>query len=146
MKRLHIHLSVKDVEQAIPFYQGLFGQEPDKSKSDYARWKLEDPKVNFAISSRSSEIGLDHLGVQYDDEAELLEAKQRLEQQQQPVGETESTTCCYAESVKAWSLDPAGIAWENFVSMGDAEIFGKHNVQDQACCNLGSIPVVSHCC
>jgi len=146
MKRLHIHLSVDNVEQSIPFYASLFGQQPDKLKSDYARWKLDDPRVNFAISSRSRDEGLDHLGVQYDSEQELQQARERMLTAQHNVGDSESSTCCYAESIKAWSLDPAGIPWENFVSMGDAEIYGHTQATEQACCGSTEQASASRCC
>jgi uncharacterized glyoxalase superfamily protein PhnB len=138
MKRLHIHISVPELESAILFYTQMFGTAPTKLKPDYAKWQLDDPRVNFAVSTRSSRIGLDHLGIQVDDEEELKQLNNRLMDHGIDTGTLDSTTCCYAESVKSWSFDPAGIPWESFITMNDAEVYGKDD------------PLVSHtkgaCC
>ena len=130
MKKLHIHISVPDLADSILFYTGLFDSEPSKIKSDYAKWDLEEPRVNFAISTRSQKFGLDHLGIQVDSEAELEKIKHRLEQASQSAGETKSGVCCYADSTKSWSLDKAGIPWESFVTMKDAELYGTDTFVD----------------
>jgi catechol-2,3-dioxygenase len=152
MKRLHVHLSVPEMQSAIKFYSQMFGSAPTKQKPDYAKWQLEDPMVNFAISTRSSKIGLDHLGIQVSDEKELTQLNNRLSENDIDAGTLDSTTCCYAESVKSWSFDPAGIPWENFITMKDAEVYGEDNplagVTDETCCP-GQAPVqgsVSSCC
>lgn len=140
MKRLHIHLSVPNLETAIHFYSQMFGQPPGKQKSDYAKWQLDEPHVNFAISTRSEKIGLDHLGIQVSDEQELEHINMRLMQAEFNPGSLEATTCCYAESVKSWSVDPAGIPWESFITMKDAEVYGMDNFDEAknrqtACCS-----------
>lgn len=152
MKRLHIHLSVPDLAQGIHFYSRMFGAEPTQIKGDYAKWQLEDPCVNFAISTRSSKIGLDHLGIQASDEHELSALNQRLTAGEIDAGALGQATCCYAESVKSWSFDPAGIPWENFVTMNEIDVFGMdsgpHADSAKACCN-GAAPVeesTSGCC
>ena len=122
MKRLHVHISVPDLDQGIRFYSQMFGAKPTRQKDDYAKWQLEDPRINFAISTRSIKIGLDHLGIQLDDEEELNLLNQRLTDSGIDAGTADSTTCCYAESVKSWSFDPAGIPWESFVTMADMNV------------------------
>jgi catechol 2,3-dioxygenase-like lactoylglutathione lyase family enzyme len=138
MKRFHIHVGVKDLEKSVQFYSTLFGQKPAKLKEDYAKWMLEDPRVNFAISTRASEMGVDHLGIQVDEDAELTEITERLKNADLGVYDEGESTCCYAESKKAWVKDPAGIAWEAYRTMGDAEVFNeKSEGQDaagSACC------------
>lgn len=134
MKRFHIHVGVKDLDHSIQFYSTLFGQRPAKVKDDYAKWMLEDPRVNFAISTRTK-VGVDHLGLQVDESAELTEISERLKKADLGVFDEGTTTCCYAESSKAWVKDPAGIAWETYHTMGDAETFnGKAQASTNACC------------
>lgn len=152
MKRLHVHLSVADLDEGIEFYSQMFDAKPTKTKSDYAKWQLDDPMVNFAISTRSSQIGLDHLGIQVDSEEDLQQLNTRLQKADIEAGQLDSTTCCYAESVKSWSFDPAGIPWENFITLQDAEIYGMDNPEEDkkmnACC-AGEAPgkqAVSSCC
>ncbi len=149
MKRLHIHLAVPDLEAAIHFYSSLFGAAPDKTKGDYAKWQLSDPLVNFAISTRSEHYGLDHLGIQVEEEVELEQIQTRLGAAGIENGEANATTCCYAESVKSWSFDPAGIPWESFVTMADAEVYGADNPQasrTDACCGTESPATSRRCC
>ncbi len=139
MKRFHIHVGVKDLNHSIQFYSTLFGQRPEKVKDDYAKWMLEDPRVNFAISTRSGKEGVDHLGMQVDESNELIEILERLKKADLGVFDEGSTTCCYAESSKAWVKDPAGIAWETYHTMADAETFnGKPQTEVKAtasaCC------------
>lgn len=135
MKRLHMHIGVEQLEEAINFYSKLLGAEPMKRKPDYAKWMLDDPRVNLAISTRVSTKGVDHLGIQVDEEQELNDIRQRLAAGNLPVAEEGETLCCYAKSDKTWILDPAGIAWETYRTMEDAEIFSTHSTQaDTACC------------
>lgn len=124
MKRLHIHLSVADIESSVGFYRAVFGCEPTVRKPDYAKWMLDDPRVNFAISNRSGKTGLDHLGVQAENDGELAELKQRLDRADSPIAEQKGTGCCYAVSDKYWVLDPQGIPWESFHSLGEIPVFG----------------------
>ena len=135
MKRLHIHIGVENIEQAIPFYTALFGADPVKTKTDYAKWLLDDPRVNFAISTRPSKKGVDHLGIQVDDNAELDEVRGRIESAGLSAFDEGETVCCYAKSDKTWVQDPAGMAWETYRTMEDAEIYGKDPVMSNgACC------------
>ncbi|MFP5491445.1 MAG: ArsI/CadI family heavy metal resistance metalloenzyme [Bacteriovoracia bacterium] len=135
MKRFHIHVGVKDLTHSIQFYSTLFGQGPTKVKEDYAKWMLEDPRINFAISTRVVE-GVDHLGMQVDEADELNVLAQRLKNADLGVYGEGSTTCCYAESSKAWVKDPSGIAWETYHTMNDAETFnGKQEAKaKKSCC------------
>lgn len=153
MKRLHIHLSVPNLDAGIHFYSQMFGQPPSKQKSDYAKWQLDEPSINFAISTRSKRIGLDHLGLQVSDEQELAQINQRLMDASIDTGKAEATTCCYAESVKSWSVDPAGIPWESFITMNDADVYGVDHFNPaehkQTACCTGAAPVdkrANACC
>ena len=125
MKRFHVHVAVADVERSIRFYTALFAAEPSVVKPDYAKWMLEDPRVNFAISQRGESLGVRHLGIQAEDEAELAEIGDRLARAEGPVLEEKATSCCYAESDKHWIADPEGIAWETFLTRGPVTIYGK---------------------
>ena len=124
MQRLHLHVAVAALEPAVRFYATLFGARPTVLKTDYAKWRLEDPRVNFAISQRGAKPGLDHLGIEVDSRAELDEAYVRLKQAEPPISEEGAVTCCYAKSEKAWITDPAGIAWETFYTLGEATEYG----------------------
>lgn len=125
MNRFHIHLSVADLDQASAFYSKLFAAEPTVRKDDYAKWMLEDPRINFAISARGHAPGLNHLGMQVDEASELSALQTRFEQADiSSVAET-GTACCYARSDKHWVQDPAGIAWEHFHSLGEIPVFGE---------------------
>lgn len=124
MKKLHLHVNVENLDDSISFYETLFGAEPSVRKADYAKWLLDDPRVNFAISSRGRTAGLDHLGIQVGSAEELAEVAGRLEAADRAVFEQERTTCCYAVSDKAWSVDPAGLSWETFHSTGEATHYG----------------------
>lgn len=148
MKRMHIHLSVPRLEAGIEFYSTLFGREPDKVKQDYAKWQLDDPRVNFAISTRSESIGLDHLGIQMETDVEVNATRQRLSSAGADTGDINSGVCCYAESTKFWTLDPAGIPWENFVTMQDAEVYGNDTLKEQqgACCETKGTAETASCC
>lgn len=148
MKRFHIHVGVKDLNNSIQFYSTLFGQKPSKVKDDYAKWMLEDPRINFAISTRSGKEGVDHLGMQVDEGHELAEISERFKKADLGVFDEGSTTCCYAESSKVWVKDPAGIAWEAYHTMADAETFNGKAIpepQANACC-APKTPTKSSCC
>jgi len=134
MKRFHIHLGVKDLDHSIQFYSTLFGQKPSKVKDDYAKWMLDDPRINFAISTRVSTEGVDHLGIQVEESAELQEITERLKKADLGVFDEGTTTCCYAESEKAWVKDPGGIAWEAYATMKDVEVFKEKAPEASACC------------
>lgn len=125
MKRLHLHLAVEDLNQNIEFYSILFGCQPSVQHDDYAKWMLDDPRINFAISNRSSKLGLDHLGIQVDEDQELAEIKQRLDATQLPIETQEDAACCYARSDKHWITDPQGIAWESFHSLTEIPTFNE---------------------
>lgn len=128
MKRLHIHLGVADLAQSIDFYNHLFNQPPVRRENDYAKWMLEDPRINFAISERGGATGIDHLGIQVDSEAELAEMYQRARAaDQSAVLEEGETTCCYAHSEKHWTVDPQGVAWEHFHTMDEVKEFGRNS-------------------
>jgi catechol 2,3-dioxygenase-like lactoylglutathione lyase family enzyme len=132
MKRMHIHVGVEKIEEAVRFYSALFGVPPVKTKPDYAKWMLEDPRVNFAISTRANK-GVDHLGLQVDEEGELKDLRERLKAADMKVEDEGDTVCCYARSDKSWVEDPAGIPWEAYRTMEDAQVFsGK--TSETACC------------
>jgi hypothetical protein len=129
MKRMHIHVGVEDLERSIAFYSALFATQPSVVKPDYAKWMLDDPRVNFAISTRGKQPGLDHLGIQVESQSELH------------VIEQGRTTCCYAQSEKSWIDDPSGIAWETFHTTGENTVYGDGSgereariVHEKSCC------------
>ncbi len=124
MKRLHVHVAVDDLAASMRFYSTLFAAAPTVTKPDYAKWMLDDPRVNFAISTRGQQAGLDHLGIQVETEDELHAVYDRLRQADRPVLEEGATTCCYAKSEKAWITDPQGLAWETFLTSGDSTVYG----------------------
>lgn len=139
MKRLHVHVAVHDLQESIRFYSALFAAEPTVKKDDYAKWMLDDPRVNFAISTRAREPGLDHLGIQVENEAELDELRVRLAQAEVAVTAQKGAACCYAKSDKYWTLDPQGIAWESFHTLESVPVFGedaspRHTSRQGACC------------
>jgi catechol 2,3-dioxygenase-like lactoylglutathione lyase family enzyme len=129
MKRLHVHVGVEDLAQSIRFYSTLFATEPTVVKDDYAKWMLEDPRVNFAISTVSGHIGVSHLGIQAEDEIELAEVYDRLSRAERPIVEAQATTCCYAKSDKQWIADPQGVSWETFFTYGDATVYGEGSLR-----------------
>ena len=124
MKRMHVHVSVENIDTAVKFYSALFGAEPSVTKDDYAKWLLDDPRVNFAISARRGEPGLDHLGIQVETEEELQQVHSRLREAGGSILEEGKTTCCYAKSEKSWTDDPAGISWEAFFTTGESTNYG----------------------
>jgi catechol-2,3-dioxygenase len=135
MKRMHIHVGVERLDQAIPFYSALFGEQPTKTKSDYAKWMLDDPRINFAISTRGNTTGVDHLGIQVDEENELGNLRERLKSADVSLFDEGETVCCYSRSDKSWVEDPAGIAWEAYRSMEEAQFFGgNEDVGEETCC------------
>lgn len=147
MKRLHIHVSVRDIPASIRFYRDLFNAEPVVTKPDYAKWMLEDPRVNFAISQRNRPTGVDHLGIQVEDRAELGEVYERLKRAEGPVIEEGETTCCYAQSEKSWIRDPQGIEWETFLTTGASTVYGTDVVTPKAtkpCCTPNRAGRVTH--
>jgi predicted enzyme related to lactoylglutathione lyase len=132
MKRLHVHVAVDDLSASINFYSALFAAEPSVVKSDYAKWMLDDPRVNFAISARGRVPGLDHLGIQVENKDELNEVYARLQQAGGQVIEQGQTSCCYARSEKSWIDDPAGIAWEAFLTTGETTDYGDGSGEREA--------------
>jgi catechol 2,3-dioxygenase-like lactoylglutathione lyase family enzyme len=141
MKRLHVHVAVDNLEKSIGFYSTLFAAPPSVVKDDYAKWMLDDPRVNFAISSRGVRAdGIDHLGIQVETDAELRELSTRLKAAGETTRDQEATTCCYAQSNKAWVDDPSGIRWETFFTFGDATTYGEDEPKvaqvqpQQPCC------------
>ena len=124
MKRFHVHVAVEDVAHSVAFYSTLFASPPTILKPDYAKWMLDDPRVNFAISKHGAAPGIDHLGIQVEDAAELGEVHARLARAQGPVVKEEAATCCYAKSDKQWIADPQGIAWETFLTHGESTVYG----------------------
>lgn len=139
MKRFHVHVSVEDLAANIEFYSQLFGTEPSVQKDDYAKWMLEDPRVNFAISKRGAPVGLNHLGFQVDSNEELEQLNNQLKTMDTPITAEQGTACCYAMSDKYWINDPQGIAWEQFHTLDSIPVFGEADKTTATpCC----VPVV----
>jgi len=134
MKRLHIHLAVDNLDESIRFYSLLFATAPSVVKHDYAKWMLDDPRINFAVSTRSTTTGLDHLGIQVESAEELREMHARLQNLQGDITAEIGTACCYARSDKYWTTDPQGIAWESFHTLGDIPVFAAGSQRAGACC------------
>jgi len=132
MKRLHVHVAVKNLDASIRFYSQLFAAEPSVRKSDYAKWMLEDPRVNFAISDRSERgvpVGVDHLGIQVEDRVELQDVYRRLKNVEAHMVEEGEKTCCYAQSEKSWIEDPQGVQWETFLTTGESTVYGTDEIR-----------------
>jgi hypothetical protein len=153
MKRLHVHVSVEDIAQSVRFYSTLFATEPSVIKPDYAKWMLDDPRVNFAISTHGAQTGLDHLGIQVETSDELHEVYGRLQQADRPVLEEGATTCCYAKSEKSWITDPQGLSWETFLTSGESTVYGDSvdlgpiRTASAACCTPEAPPAAAaRCC
>lgn len=142
MKRMHMHLSVQDLERSIAFYAHLFGAAPTVRKDDYAKWMLDDPRVNFAISvHEGAKTGIEHVGLQVETEAELSEVYGRIHEAGQPFLEEGKTTCCYAKSEKGWVADPDGVLWEAFLTTGEATVYGDRTQAAkaaEACCDTAT--------
>ena len=143
MKRLHVHVGVENLDRSVAFYSTLFAAAPTVRKGDYAKWMLDDPRVNFAISTgRHAARDIAHLGIQVESQDELAEVYGRLEAADRPVLEEGATTCCYARSEKSWIADPDGIAWETFLTTGEATVYGdgpalsalSQTASDGTCC------------
>jgi len=150
MKRLHVNLSVADLAVSIKFYSGLFGAPPSVLKPDYAKWMLDDPRVNFAIATRGKATGVDHLGIQAEDAGELRDIYGRLKAAEGEVIEQGAVTCCYAQSEKSWVLDPQGIAWEAFLTHGEATVYGDGGAAPMLAVARGNCgapaPAAKACC
>jgi lactoylglutathione lyase len=137
MKRFHVHVSVPDLQQSIRFYSAMFGMQPSVEKSDYAKWMLDDPRVNFAISKRGAATGLNHLGFQVDNADELTALRQQVASAEIAALDEPNAACCYAKSDKYWVTDPQGIAWETFHTLSEIPVFGKDAASEStasACC------------
>ena len=146
MKRFHVHLHVDDLAKSVGFYSKLFAIEPARLEGDYAKWMLEDPPVNFAISTRGTQAGIDHLGIQTDDPVELVALKARAESADMALLDEGETTCCYARSEKHWVTDPQGIAWEYFHTLANIPVFNEAAAQastGSACCAPAEPPVAA---
>ena len=149
MKRFHVHMHVDDLARNIAFYSKLFGAEPTRVESDYAKWMLDDPRVNFAISTRGGRPGLDHLGLQVDEASELADLKARAQAADMALLDEGTTTCCYARSDKHWITDPQGIAWEHFHSLENIPVFNEAAqapARAHACCAPAAPAAASACC
>ena len=142
MKRMHIHVGVADLDSSIRFYSSLFGAGPTVMKHDYAKWMVDDPKVNFAISARGQAVkGIEHLGIQVESTEELSQVHRRLQDADRPLIEEGATTCCYATSEKNWITDPDGVVWETFFTSGEATIY-----RDDATLTSESVAAASNAC
>lgn len=149
MKRFHVHVAVPDLQRSIRFYSTMFGAEPSVVKDDYAKWMIEDPRVNFAISQRGSAAGVNHLGFQVDDLSELEEIHSRLQAADSGVTEEKNVSCCYARSDKYWVTDPSGVAWESFHSLGTVPFFDgetKEAAKGACCAPSTEEPARAGCC
>ncbi len=146
MARMHIHIAVEDLQRNIDFYSTLFGAQPSVSRDDYAKWQLDEPKVNFAISTHGRKTGVDHIGIQSDNAEEQAAIEQRLRDAGIAGREQKNATCCYAQSDKYWTLDPQGIPWETFHTLASAPTFngaaGDTPATEPSCC----APGLSSCC
>jgi catechol 2,3-dioxygenase-like lactoylglutathione lyase family enzyme len=136
MKRFHVHVAVNDLDKSIRFYSTVFGSQPTVVKSDYAKWMIEDPRINFAISSRGAEAGVNHLGLQVDSDEELQAMRDQLVAADSGIVEETGANCCYAKSDKYWVTDPQGIAWETYHTLGSIPMFGADSQSKEAasCC------------
>ena len=146
MKRLHVHVAVDDLAQSTRFYSTLFANAPTVVKDDYVKWMLDDPRVNFAISTRPGRAaGISHLGILVEDEAELTEVYDRLARAERPTIEAKGTTCCYAQSDKQWIADPQGVPWETFFTYSESTVYGEgsrarlKDISGAACCEPEAI-------
>lgn len=143
MKRFHVHVGVKDLDQSVGFYSTLFGAPPSVIKHDYAKWMLEDPRINFAISAGHHAVkGIEHLGIQVDTSEELQQVYGMLKDAGRPVLEEGATTCCYHQSEKSWISDPDGVVWETFHTSGEATVYGESPTLDAASINAAA----GQCC
>ena len=132
MKRFHVHVHVEDLAQSIAFYSKMFATEPTRREADYAKWMLDDPRINFAISTRGGTPGVDHLGIQTDSADELIALKAQAQAADLALFDQGETSCCYAKSEKHWITDPQGVAWEHFHTLGDIPVFGSGSLSSPA--------------
>jgi catechol 2,3-dioxygenase-like lactoylglutathione lyase family enzyme len=140
MKRMHLHVGVDNIDASVAFYNTLFAAEPTVHKSDYAKWMLEDPRINFAISSTDhTAIGVEHIGLQVETSEELAEVHARLKSAGRPVLEEGATNCCYAKSEKNWITDPDGVIWETFLTNGETTAYGDKPVEELAMTKLAGL-------
>ena len=143
MKRFHVHVAVKDLEQSVRFYSTMFGAAPSVQKPDYAKWMLDDPRVNFAISQRGRSLGVNHLGIQAESDEELEAIHAKLRDADAEVVAEKGVHCCYATSDKYWVTDPQGVAWESFRSLGAVPFYGTEGPNEQSSCGTSG---ASGCC
>ena len=136
MSKMHIHISVENLEESIKFYSSLFGSQPTKLKNDYAKWMLNDPSVNFAISARGAAVGIDHIGIQAENEDEMQVLRDRINTADIDTFDDGPAVCCYSKSDKSWIQDPSGIAWETYHTMDGANFFNEESQEssESACC------------
>jgi predicted enzyme related to lactoylglutathione lyase len=152
MKRMHLHVSVPDLGESIDFYATLFGAAPSVVKPDYAKWMLDDPRVNFSISQRGAASGVDHVGIQVETAEELGASANRLKRAGAQTFDETATTCCYARSDKSWVRDPAGVRWETFYTFGEATTYGEDPADEAlaaapaSCCGAGQTVQAKACC
>jgi catechol 2,3-dioxygenase-like lactoylglutathione lyase family enzyme len=154
MKRFHVHLRVEDLDASIAFYSRLFAAEPTRREADYAKWMVDDPRLNFAISTRGGAKGIDHLGLQAEGAEELAELRDRAQSAGMALLDEGETTCCYARSAKHWLTDPQGIAWEQFHTLGNMPLYGEEPqpvaasaaASDKACCVGRPAAAAPACC
>lgn len=146
MKRMHIHVGVKNIDDSVRFYSALFGTQPVKLKPDYAKWMLDDPRINFAISTRAEKMGVDHLGLQVDDASELQALRDQMSAANISTHDDGETTCCYAKSEKSWVEDPNGVAWEAYHTMEDAQIFSAKEEAGTGACCVPEPKTATSCC
>jgi catechol 2,3-dioxygenase-like lactoylglutathione lyase family enzyme len=154
MKRFHAHVRVSDLESSVRFYSTLFGTEPAVLKSDYAKWMLDDPRINLAITAGSTSTGLDHLGMQVESDEDLAVIAARLEAAGQSVAKQQNASCCYARGNKGWVADPSGISWETFHTFGESIVYGSdvaprlapaEALAEESCC-APTPATTSSCC
>ena len=148
MKRFHVHVAVNSIDESVRFYSQVFGTPPSVIKSDYAKWMLDDPRINFAISARGGQPGVNHLGIQVDSDEELKALREQLAAADENLTEEVGANCCYAKSDKYWVTDPQGVAWETYHSLGSIPVFGgdtdtssRGQASATACCAPASTPV-----
>ena len=132
MKRMHINVGVENIADSIKFYNALFGAEPVKAKADYAKWMLDDPRVNFAITNRTDKSGVDHLGIQVEKDEELEQLRERLKKADMVLFDEGEDVCCYARSEKSWVKDPSGVAWEAYRTMADVQLFSGEQTYEKS--------------
>jgi catechol 2,3-dioxygenase-like lactoylglutathione lyase family enzyme len=137
MKRFHVHVHVDDLAKSVAFYSTLFAAAPTREEGDYAKWMLDDPRLNFAISTRGAKPGVDHLGFQTDDAQELAELKARAEAADMALFDEGATRCCYAQSEKHWVTDPQGIAWEHFHTLANIPVFSEREATNEPASSSG---------